>query len=138
MRLRDSRHGLGGRCITHSWFYSPLACAVVGRDDPAIPSLQAAFGHDQWDHIVDAYRVALQEKYPLLLDTKTAEINRLRPNWRGQLHVDDETQNELFRLPSVNAAHGVHYATFTHMGNEELMIGKFLQENYHRRHEFTG
>jgi ATP-dependent DNA helicase PIF1 len=81
--------------MTHSWFYSPLACAVVGRHHRHISRIRERMGREQWESIVAAYTAALQRDYPDLLAEKTEEIRSLH----GRApHVRTRTQNQLFRL----------------------------------------
>jgi hypothetical protein len=75
--------------ITHSWFYSPLACAVVEKHHAGIARLRERMGRERWEHVVSVYSAALRRHYPDLLDEKIAEIHSMPDS----PHVETETQN---------------------------------------------
>ena len=116
---------------THSFFYSPLACAVVGRPHTAIAQLRARMGGAKWDHIVATYAAAIQEHFPNILRAKTAEIHALIG---PHPHVEQETQNVLFRLVSDEADYSPNPST----GQVDFDCNAFIFEVFGIRHTFNG
>ena len=114
---------------THSWFYSPLACAVVGRPHASIARLRARMGGAHWDSIVAAYTASISARWPNFFANATAEIMALHG---PAPHVDEETQNRLFRLRS-RLHEDVDYSPNPDTGLEDFACGEFIYENYGSR-----
>jgi len=89
-------------------------------------------GEQKWDSLVFAYASSIQEVYPALFLAKRAEILAMPPH---EHHVDEETQNELFRLDS--RLHGPIYSHNPQTGAQDFLCTEFIYATYADRHQFN-
>ena len=86
-------------------------------------------GGAAWDAMVAAYTASISERWPYFFANATAEIHALHG---AAPHVNDETQNRLFRLRS----RVFNYTPNPDTGVEDFACTEFIYQNYNSRGSF--